>query len=165
MAILPEERRENVKASLFTYLSDNFTLVPIYYGIAGIKEEDVDEWVRVDVMFPTPTYRRQVGLGQMGAEAIIMLNMNIFKKQTEAESVNIYRSDRIVDTLSNLFRVPLGIPVKDYVESNGAGTNNLSTLQTSVLDTDDLGWQERLALYQYNVTSHMRYVMKWEQPS
>jgi len=164
MSILPTEREENVVASLFTYVKNSFTLVPVYYKSAGIKEEDENEWVRIDVMFPTPTYRRQVGVGQMGAETVVMLNMNIFKKEQEAQAVNIYGITRIRDTLANLFRVPLGIAVKDYVESSGAGTNRIGTLQTSILEVNDMGWQQNLALYQYNMTSHMRYVMKWETP-
>ena len=165
MAILATERDENVIASLFKYIEANFTLVPVYYGNSGIKEEDYDEWMRVDVMIPKPRYARQVGDDLMGAEALVMLNMNIFKKQTEAETINIYRPHRIHDTLANLFRVPLGIAVKDYVESAGAGTNRIGTLQTSELESQNIGLQESSALYQWNLTSTMRYVQAWEAPS
>jgi len=161
--ILPEEREENVIASVFKYLEANFTLVLIDYAGAGIEEENQDEWIRADVMFTKPRYARQVDSQNMGAEALTMLSMNIFKKQTELELANIYRNKRIRDTLANLFRVPLGIPVKDWVEN--AGANVIGTLQTSELESQDLGLQEGIAAYQYNLTSTMRYVMKWEPPS
>jgi len=162
MAILPEAREENVVASLFKYLEANFTLVPVDYAGVGIREENVDEWVRADVMLPTPRYARQVDeQGNMGAEYLVMLNLNIFKKQTEMETVNVYRNFRIRDTLADLFRVPLGITVRDWVGS--AGATIIGILQTSELETTNLGLQD--VLYQHNVTSTMRYVMKWEGPS
>lgn len=165
MAILSTEREENIIASIFKYLEANFTLVPIDYAGAGINEEDVDEWVRADVMTTKPKYYRQVdSQGNMGAEGLFFLNMNIFRKQTEAETVNIYRMQRIRDTLANLFRVPIGIAVKDYVETAGAGTNRIGTLQTSELDSQNLGLQAALAAYQWNVTSTMRFVLAWEKP-
>lgn len=162
MAILAQERRENVKASLFKYLADNFILVPIEFPGVGLDEENQNEWVRVDIMYPEPRYVRQTDGNKMGSEAIVMLSMNIFRKQTFHETGNVYGLDRIVDTLSNLFRVPLGILVKDYVEN--AGVNTIGVLQTSRLVDENLGLRQEHGVYQYNLTSYMRYVFQWERP-
>jgi hypothetical protein len=162
MAILPEGREENVVASVFTYLGDNYTDTPIDYAGSGVKEEDTDEWIRADVMFTMPRYSRQTDqAGNFGAEPLIMLNINVFQKQTSYEK-DTYRLIRLADTLRDLFRVPLGIPVMDYMEN--AGANRVGTLQTSEIEATTLPFDQGKGLYGRNITSTMRYVFQWEAP-
>lgn len=167
MPPLPEGRLENVVASLNAYLVSNLpgglTAAQVDLGGSGVLEENFDEWLRTDVMFTTPRYSRQVDQqGNMGAEPLIMLNMNLFRKQT-VHKKDTYRLVRLADELRNTFRVPLGIAVMDHVEN--AGANRIGTLQTSEIEAEPLPLDLSKGLYGYNVTSTMRYVFKWEGPS
>lgn len=164
MAVLPTEREENVVASLFHYLTDNVTTVPIDFAGAGVEEEDLDLWIRADVMVTTPRYSRQVDQqGNMGAEPLVMLNMNIMHKQSAHEE-KVFEPVKLSDTLKNLFRVPLGIAVMDHAEQNGTGINQIGILQTTEIDVTPLPFDEAKGLYVRNITSTMRYVYKWEKP-
>lgn len=150
-------------ASLFTYLDANYNLTKVDHGGSGVDEENLQEWVRADVMFTIPRYSRQVDQqGHFGAEPLIMLNMNVFVKQTALE-VNTYRLKRLSDTLKNLFRVPQGILVKDHVEN--AGANTIGVLQTSEIEVRQMPFDSAKGIYGCNVTSTMRYVFSWEAPS
>jgi hypothetical protein len=115
------------------------------------------------VMVTIPRYSRQVDQdGNMGAEPLIMFNMNIFRKQTAHES-DIYRLTKLADELKNKFRVPLGIAVYDHAGGN-SGTR-IGTLQTSEIENEPLPFDQTKGIYARNVTSTMRYVYKWEAPS
>lgn len=157
--MLPTERLENVKASVFKYIADNYTETPVDYEGVGIDEENQDEWVRVDIILASQRMAGRVGNNLNGSEPTIMVNMNIIRKQTETETVNVYRPTRIRDTLANLFRVPLGIPVRDWADN--AGANVIGVLQTSELGERYLGLVESQASYQHNLTSTLRYVFAW----
>jgi hypothetical protein len=160
MPIVPEERSENLKASIFKYIEANFTTTPVDYAGAGLDESDYDEWVRADVMLTPTIHMRQVGGGLLGGEASVLVNLNIFHKQSELQSTNIYRIQRIRDELANLFRVPVEVPIKDWVEN--AGANTVGTALTFELEDQDLGLQMENTVYQYNLTSTLRYIFKWE---
>ena len=166
MVMLPEEREENIIASLNTYLAANLptgmSVEQVDFGGSGVQEEDHDEWLRADVMITTPRYSRQVDQdGNMGSEPLVMFNVNIFRKQTVHES-DIYRLTKLGDELKNKFRVPLGIPVYDH---EGSPSTRIGTLQTYELNNEPMPFDQSKGIYGRNVTSTMRYVMKWEAPS
>ena len=163
MAIRPEERTQNVKASLYTYLQANFTSVPIQYEGLPFDEENTDEWVRADMVILDWDYFRQVDSPNIfGADLIVLMNMNILIKPDKVLLANMYRKEQLADELRHLFRVPLGIEVYDHYA--GTPLTQIGVLRTSELEDVDLGFNRIDAIYGHNVSSTMFYLSKWDGP-
>lgn len=163
MAILPEGRTQNVKASLYAYLIANYTETPLQFEGLPFDEENNDQWVRADIMVLDMDYFRQVeGSSIFGADLIVLANLNILIKPDKVLYGNIYRKEILADELRNLFRIPLGIPVHDH--HSGAPLAQIGVLRTSELEDADLGINRIDAIYQHNVSSTMFYLSKWEGP-
>jgi|ERR1044072_8349428 hypothetical protein len=161
--IQPEERTQNIKASLFTYLRTNYTTTPIQLEGVQFDEENHNEWVRADMMVVGMDYFRQVGNTLFGADLVVILNLNVMVKADKVLTENIYRREQLVDELKHLFRIPLGIPVYDHF--TGAPLAQIGIFRTTEIDEVDLGYNSEAALYQHNISSTMYFLSKWDAPS
>lgn len=163
MSIQPEGRIRNVKASLFKYLATSYTMTAIQYDGVQFDEQNHNEWVKADFQVASIDFFRQVDGGLFGGDFLVVLSLNVLVKPDKVMTENIYRREDIVDQLKYLFRVPLGIPVKDYY-TGGPTPTDLGVIRTTEIDDADLGYDEDHAIYQHNVTSMGLFLSKWDAP-
>ncbi len=112
--MIPEERFENVKRSIFGYMGTHYLESPLdYQGARSFNSSDVDDWVWIGVSSKTHQYIRHIENKRHADLTRFMLHTVSYVKPT----VNIMRLDRMTDELRSLLR-KVTIPVYDHV---GAG--------------------------------------------
>ena len=110
VTILPQEKFENVKRSIFKYMQENFTTSTLdFEGSEAFDSRSVDDWVWVGISNKTYTFMRHVNFGHLGDIVNFTLHCMIYCKPTE----DIMRVDRIADTLRSLLR-RASIPIYDF---------------------------------------------------
>ena len=104
MAILAEERQENVERALFAYISTNYTLTAKWLeGENSFDTRTVSEYVEFSVVGEMPnTFHRQVSPHntRKGNTIPLLVQAVISQKPT----TNITRTAAIRDTITNLLR-------------------------------------------------------------
>jgi hypothetical protein len=134
-------------------------MVPLHLIGMPFDEQNKNEWVRADTIIETMDYFRQVGEGLYGADLYVLMNMNVFLKPDKILVEDGYRQMKIVDELIHLFRIPISIPVHDH---HSDPSELIGYLRTYEVEDMDLGYLEQAGVFQYNVSSTMFFLSKWE---
>ena len=120
MALVPEQRIENVRGSLMSYLATNYTLTSIAFPRTAFAEENVNEWIKPDIIVATKDYKGPVAASRRGAIVTLLFNISIIVKKAFIEGGDSFRIELIRDTLHELFKEETNIQVDDKVGGGGA---------------------------------------------
>lgn len=119
MAILPQERTENVKRALFDYIATNFTETAIQFQGSNVLDTTAQtEWTWFGITGSSRRYVRQTR-SNFGNLVTFFIQAIIYVKPTQS----ITRIDAIRDAVANLLR-KASIQVVDRI----GGTGNLGKL-------------------------------------
>lgn len=109
--MIPEERFENVKRSVFRYIQDHYLEAPLdFQGSETFNSSEVDDWVWLGVFARTHQYVRHIENKRHGDITRFTLHTVSYSKPT----ANIMRLERMTDELRTLLRKST-IPVYDHV--------------------------------------------------
>ena len=160
--MIPQARFENVTASLLKYMSVNYSYTAVNWPRTEFDSNNVQAWIRPDLLITEGPYYRQVGNGILGKDLILLLNINIFGRRDYIHS-NSYALYRIRDEVMSLFREPSLIPVYDYV--GGSIAQPIGAVRCFGVPTDeDLGEDTAAGVFQRNLSFDMRWEEQWEEP-
>ena len=152
MAILPEERRENIVRSLYGHIETNYTLTEKWFGDSNVLDTTtLTEWVEFNVLSATEQFMRQVTESNLGALTSLLLHVLIYQRPTTA----IMRVHLIRDTITNLLR-RASIQVSDYVGGGPA----LGKVVGEGLMVDAFAGRER-DVSRYALTFRFRYLAEY----
>lgn len=109
--LIPEERFENVKRSVFQYVQQNYLEAALdYQGAETFNSSAVEEWVWVGISSKTHQYIRHIENLRHADLTRFTLHTVSYVKPT----ANIMRLDRMTDELRSLLRKAI-ITVYDHV--------------------------------------------------
>lgn len=134
MSIDPTAQMENVEASLYKYLYDSLVtaegLSVVWPGVRA-DTSGYAEWV--EVRRPAVTrrdYHRQIGGGQEGATARLMLDIACFVKSPG--DADAYQITTLRDKVAYYLSINTKIDLNDYADDS----SNVGTLRVEEIITD-----------------------------
>ena len=152
MAILPEERTENIVRSLYGHIETNYTLTEKWFGDSNVLDTTtLTEWVEFRMLSATKQFMRQVTESTLGDLMSPLLHVLICQRPTTA----VTRVHLIRDTIVNLLR-RASIQISDYVGSGPA----LGKLVGEGLMVDAFAGRER-DVSRYALTFRFRYLAEY----
>lgn len=154
MAILPEERIENVKRALFDFIETNYTLTTKWFQGSNVLDTTaITEWVWFGITGSDRRFLRHVRRENLGNLVTFFVSAIVYIKPTET----ITRIDLIRDTIVNLLR-RASVQVVDRVGSAG----NLGKLYGKELLSDiPLGIEDDLD--RLSLTFAMEYIEEFSK--
>lgn len=152
MAILPEERTENIVRSLYGHIETNYTLTDKWFADSNVLNTTaLTEWVEFSLISSTGRFMRQVTESTLGDLTTLLLHVLICQRPTAA----VTRVNLIRDTIANLLR-RASIQILDYVGGGPA----LGKLVGEGLMIDAFAGRER-DVSRYALTFGFRYLAEY----
>jgi hypothetical protein len=158
---VPEERLENLKASVQKHLQSNFTLTPIRWPNSEFDAGLIDEWIEVRPFIVGRRFDRQTRQDRHGAQIKLACDINIKIKMKFMEKGESDRDITIRDALFAVFKERTAIVVKDYV-TNPTTPPTIGTATVFAWDENDLGPDEERVLTTYNVSPTILFEQEWQ---
>ncbi len=152
MAIIPEERMENIVRSLYGHIETNYTLTEKWFGDSNVLDATkLTEWAEFSILSAGARFMRQVTESNLGDLTTLLLHVLICQRPTTL----VTRTFLIRDTITNLLR-RASIQISDYV----GGGSALGKLVGEGLMIDAFGGRQR-DVSRYALTFRFRYLAEY----